>query len=237
MFDFLHSIPLLDWLALLWMIVCWGGYNWYSESSSAAERDLVGVSREYRHQWASSLLARDLRVADAALIGNLMSTVSFYAQTTIYIIAGLFALLGTLDKVMNIAADLPFARGSSASAVELKLMVLLTIFIHAYFKFTWALRQFNMQTIMVGAAPSPAEHPDPAAVADFAQRLGTVTTHAGIDFNRGIRAYYFGLATVIWMIQPWLFIAVTTGILVVLYRRDFKSPICRALLANRKSQD
>lgn len=237
MLDFFHSIPLLDWLALVWMIACWGGYSWYSESSPAAGRGLVGVSRDYRHRWAKGLLERDLRVADAALIGNLMSTVSFYAQTTIYIIAGLFALLGTLDKVMNIAADLPFARNASPNAMELKLMVLLAIFIHAYFKFTWSLRQFNMQTIMVGAAPSPADHPEPAAVDDYARRLGTVTTHAGIDFNRGIRAYYFGLAAVIWMIQPWMFIAMTTAILVVLYRRDFKSPICLALLGGPDRRD
>ena len=48
-------------------------------------------------------------MADAALVGNLMQSVSFYANTTIYIIAGLLALLGTLDQVISFASDLPFA--------------------------------------------------------------------------------------------------------------------------------
>jgi len=229
MLNSLAQISLLDWLALLWLLLCWNGYAWYSERSSAACGGLFNIILGYRQEWAAALLRRDLRVADAALIGNLTSTVSFYANTTIYIIAGLFALLGTLDKVVNIAADLPFARQANASVIELKLMVLLAIFIFAYFKFTWSLRQFNLYTILVGAAPSPADQRPQAELDDYAHRLATVNAHAGDEFYRGIRAYYFGLATVTWMIHPWLFIAVTSGILLVLYRRDFSSDVCRAL--------
>lgn len=223
------SVPLIDWLALVWLVACWSGYSWYSEYSAAARSGLVGISAGYRRLWASALLKRDLRVADAALIGNLMSTVSFYANTTIYIIAGLFALLGTLDKVISVTADLPFARTVNPNVVELKLMVLLAIFIFAYFKFTWSLRQFNLQTILVGAAPSPGDGSPEAEREDFARRLAAVNAFAGDDFNRGIRAYYFGLATVTWMIQPWFFMAITAGILVVLYRRDYASPTCKVL--------
>ena len=219
----------LDWAALAWLVVCWGGYAWYSERSAATRKGLVGISRSYRQQWAAALLRRELRVADAALIGNLMSTVSFYANTTIYIIAGLFALLGTLDKVINIAADLPFSRHVVPEVVELKLMALLVIFVVAYFKFTWSLRLFNMQTILVGAAPMPADPIDTGERELFCQKLATLNSLAGDDFNRGIRAYYFGLATVTWMIQPWLFLAFTTVILVVLYRRDFGSEVAKAL--------
>jgi uncharacterized membrane protein len=107
--------------------------------------------------------------------------------------------------------------------------VLLAIFIFAYFKFTWSLRQFNLQTILVGAAPSPGDGSPEAEREDFARRLAAVNAFAGDDFNRGIRAYYFGLATVTWMIQPWFFMAITAGILVVLYRRDYASPTCKVL--------
>ncbi len=62
-----------------------------------------------------------------------------------------------------------------------------------------------------------------------ARRLGRVNSLAGDEFNRGIRAYYFGLAAVAWFVQPWVFIAMTTMIAVVLYRRDFASPLLRAL--------
>jgi uncharacterized membrane protein len=217
--SFFKTIAPIDWLALAWFIVCWVGYAWFSERGRRAADGLVQVTHGYRERWAHALLARDNRVGDAALISNLMSSVSFYANTTVYIIAGLVALLGTLDKVMSVAADMPFARGITHDSVELKLLVLLAIFVVAYFKFTWSLRQFNLLTIMVGGAPAAGAQ----EAAIYARRLAEVNSLAGDDFNRGIRAYYFGIAAVTWMIQPWLFIAITGAILLVLYRRDFRS--------------
>lgn len=220
----LATTPLPDWIALCWLVACWAGYGWFADYRAAA-RGLIGVSHGYREDWARALLARDNRVADAALIGNLMTSVSFYANTTIYIIAGLFALLGTLDKVMLVAAEMPFARGVSPDLVELKLLLLLAVFVAAYFRFTWSLRQFNQLTILVGAAPAAGSAGDAA----FVDRLAAVNSLAGDEFNRGIRAYYFGIAAVTWMIQPWLCIGVTTAILFILYRRDFASPVLRVL--------
>ena len=135
----LASVTPIDWIALVWFLACWAGYGWFSEGLAAA-RGLIGISHGYRERWARALLERDNRISDAALIGNLMGSVSFYANTTIYIIAGLLALLGTLDKVISIAADMPFARGVSHNVVELKLLLLLGVFVVAYFKVTWALR-------------------------------------------------------------------------------------------------
>ena len=56
-----------------------------------------------------------------------------------------------------------------------------------------------------------------------------VNSLAGDEFNRGIRAYYFGLAAVFWFVQPWAFAAVTTLIVLVLYRRDFMSKTYAAM--------
>jgi uncharacterized membrane protein len=46
---------------------------------------------------------------------------------------------------------------------------------------------------------------------------------AGDEFNRGIRAYYFGFAVLGWFVHPGLFAALTIAILAVLWRRDFHS--------------
>ncbi len=216
----------LDAVALLWFLSAWVGYGWFSERSRWAGGGLQGVSRRYRMDWARQLLGREMRMADAALVGNLMQSVSFYANTTIYVIAGLLALLGTLDQVMGLAADLPFARQTSRTLWELKLIVLLGVFVVAYFKFTWSIRQFNLLSILIGCSPNSMEDAEAEAAA---QRLGTINSLAGDEFNRGIRAYYFGLAAVTWFIQPWFFITLTTAIVIVLYRRDFVSPTLAAL--------
>lgn len=223
--QFIDSFSSSDLFALGWFVICWAGYGIYSEKRRGQGTTLLAVSHRYRQAWAESMLTRDLRMTDAALIGNMMSTVTFYANTTIYILAGLFALLGTLDKVMSIAGEMPFATHAAPLVVEAKLLLLLTVFVIAYFKFTWSLRQFNLLTILVGAAPSSQD----GNLKNYADKLAKTNTLAGDEFNRGIRAYYFGIAAVTWMIQPLLFAGVTTVILVVLYRRDFSSSILDAL--------
>ena len=224
---FLHELSGIDYFALVWFFICWAGYSFFSERSTLAHKGLVGVSHTYRLEWAQQMLKRDQRIVDSALVGNLMTSVSFYANTTIYIIAGLMAIMGTLDKAISVSETLPFSHAAGRELWEIKLLLLLGIFIFAYFKFTWALRQLNLLSILIGAAPEVAA--SAAEREQFGERMGMMNSLAGDEFNRAIRAYYFGLAAVFGFLQPWLFILMTTGITLVLYRRDFLSNTLKAL--------
>jgi uncharacterized membrane protein len=225
--ELLGQITGLDWLALAWFLGCWGGYAWFGDRRSRTRQGLIGVSHRHRLDWARQLMAREVRIVDSSLVGNLMGSVSFYANTTIYIIAGLVAVIGTLDKAILATAELPFARATGRELWELKLLLLFGIFVFAYFKFTWCMRQFNLVSMLIGAAPPPAA--GEAERERAAQRLAALNALAGDEFNSGIRAYYFGLAAVSWIIQPWMFMVVTTLIVAVLYRRDFASKTLAAL--------
>lgn len=103
-------------------------------------------------------------------------------------------------------------------------MILVVIFVYAFFKFTWALRQFNYRSTLIGAAPPG---PDEA----FARRAAQVSTHASKDFNQGLRAYYFSLAALAWFISPWVFMGATTLVVVVLYVREYRSSALQTLSA------
>ena len=226
--SFIAEIAWPDWLALAAFAAAWFGYAFYSEYGQRARRGLVGLGHQYRLYWARQLLTRDVRIMDASLIGNLQTSVSFYANTTIYIIAGLFAVLGTLDKLVTVTADLPFAARTSRDLLEAKLLLLFGIFVVAYFKFTWSMRQFNLLSILLGAAPG-SDCPDPVEREKVARRLAEVNSLAGDEFNRGIRAYYFGLTALTWVVSPWLFLFATMAVVVVLYRRDYASRIATTL--------
>ena len=220
----MHALPHLsavDWLALVVFLACWVGYAWFSERSRWSDEGLVHTTYAYRLEWARRMLEREIRVADSTLIGNLMTSVSFYANTTIYIIAGLLAALGTSEKLLSITADLPFGGVGNREVLEIKLMLLLATFVYAYFKFTWALRQVNLLSILVGAAPVGRHD---AATEAYAQRVALANNLTGDDFNRGIRGYYFGLAASGWLLHPLCLGGLAIGVLVVLYRRDFRSP-------------
>src|SRR5690606_41250626 len=54
---------------------------------------------------------------------------------------------------------------------------------------------------------------------------------AAHSFNLGLRSYYFALAMLSWFINPWVFMAITAGVVYVLYRREFKSEVLGELVA------
>ena len=226
----MHALPHLaavDWFALAVFFACWGGYAWFSERSRQGACGLIRTSQAYRLEWACRMLERDLRMTDSTLIGNLMTSVSFYANTTIYIIAGLVAALGAADKLLSLTAGLPFGGITHRELLEVKVVLVLASFVFAYFKFTWSLRQFNLLSILVGAAPFGSR--DDPAIAAYARRLAGANNLAGDDFNRGIRAYYFGLAASGWLLHPLALAALALAVLIVLYRRDYRSPALHVL--------
>ena len=226
----MHALPHLsavDWSALAVFFLCWAGYGWFSEHSRWGSSGLIATSQTYRLQWAYRMLERDVRVMDSTLIGNLMTSVSFYANTTIYIIAGLVAALGASDKLISITADLPFGGVGNRELLEIKLMLLLASFVFAYFKFNWSLRQFNLLSILVGAAPTGSS--GEPGIDTYARRLAGANNLAGDDFNRGIRAYYFGLAASGWLLSPFVLATMAGVVLIVLYRRDYQSATLHVL--------
>ncbi|GEA11233.1 DUF599 family protein [Alteromonas sp. KUL49] len=219
----------LDYLALVTFAFCWAGYRYYLEKGERGRRGLIGVTHEYRLQWAMESATRDIPVSCAALTTNLMNSVSFYANTTIYIIAGLLALVGTADRLLSFSTDIPFMTEEAHGLIELKLMLLILVFISAYFKFTWSLRQFNFLCILIGGTPHERNMPDKAFWERSAKRVAKINSIAGNEFNRGIRAYYFGIAALGWFVHPLVFIAATFWITLVVYRRDYHSKALKIL--------
>ena len=227
--NYLVKFSWIDWIGLAWFLACWLGYELVVERGWSGRKSLLEETHKLRLGWGRVMLTRNPRIVDVALIGNLLPSLSFYANTSIYIIAALFAALGTLDQLMALASELPFARVISREATEIKLLILIGVFVVAYFKFTWSLRQFNLLSITLGSVPQEASEEEQEK---HAQKFAAVNSCAGNDFNRGLRAYYFGMAVMSWMVSPWLFIFSTLVIVFVLARREFSSPVLRALTDN-----
>ncbi len=223
----LQGFAPIDWIALAVFFVGWMTYGYYSDHTARGSRGLRGATHRHRLNWGRQMVQRENRIVDSSLVGNLVQSVSFYASTTTYIIAGLIAVAGAIDRVMALSAELPFGHAVAREVVEVKVIMLAAIFIFAYFKFTWSLRQFNYLSILIGAAPPPGS-PD-SELEQTAQKFAQLNTLAGDDFNRGIRAYYFGFAAGTWFVSPYHFITFTVVILAVLWRREFHSAALRVL--------
>jgi uncharacterized membrane protein len=220
-------IPILDITALIWFMACWVGYTQFADRRARDKLTLMSVMHNYRIQWMHEMLLRDVRIVDSNIIMILARSATFLASTTIFILAGLLAVMGTTDTAMEVVGDLRYSVQSSREVWELKLFALLLVFIYAFFKFTWSMRHFNYLSVIIGAAPSSNALPEWSD--RFAERAAKVSSNATNTFNRGLRAYYFGLAFLSWFLHPLLFIIATALVVGVLYRREFMSRMLHEL--------
>lgn len=229
---------IVDWIALGWFISCWVGYTVYARRKARTRDCIAAILYRYRIEWMRDLLYHENRIPDLALLGNLMHMVNFLASTTILVIAGLITVLYSSDGIMHLLSGHKFMSAPTPEQVQFKLISLLLIFVYAFFRFTWAMRQHSFCSILIGAAPHVApgtpltEHEE-----KFALQLGKVSDRAGHEFNYGLRSYYFALAFLAWFIGPWAFILSCTTVVIILYRREFKSKTLNFLISSRDAYE
>ncbi|WP_068830729.1 DUF599 domain-containing protein [Pseudomonas sp. BMS12] len=217
--------------AVAWFVICWLGYTRYATWKARDTACLASVMHLYREDWMRRLLLRDNRIADASVIGNLERNASFFASSTLIILAGVLTVLGSSDRAVSLLQDLPLVQAVSRELSELKLICLAMVFIYAFFTFSWCMRQYNFAAVLVGSAPLIGER-DVSELQRkaFATRAARVVSMAANQFNLGLRAYYFGLATLGWFINPWFFMLLTAGVVAVLYHREFHSDVLKVMV-------
>jgi uncharacterized membrane protein len=220
-------VDLLDLVGIAWFFALWLGYAQFAERRSRTRPSLMSVMSGYRRDWWRRIIERELRMIDTSIVANLANSATFFASTTLLILGGLLALLGTTEKVMAVVQGLPFNARSTSELWEVKILLLIAIFVYAFFKFTWALRQFNFSSVLIGAAPKVP--PDAGREADFIERAARLSTSAAENFNNGLRSYYFALAALAWFLNGWLLMGVTTWVVFVLYWREFRSETLETL--------
>ena len=82
---------------------------------------------------------------------------AFFASTSLLIIGGCLAILGARDQAMTVLQEIPGVAATPTFVWEMKVMLLVIVFVFAFFKLTWSLRQFNYVAILIGAAPPPEQ--------------------------------------------------------------------------------
>ena len=225
----LHLLPLADWAALLCFFAAWTAYAVFARWRARTRPSFLGSSNRVRRQWMLQTTYREVRVLDGVVVQQLSGTASFFASTTILIVGAIVAVLGATEKASDLVREIPFAARTSLLVFDFKLMVLAAIFVYAFFRFTWCIRQYSVGVLLVAAAPEAAAIADEAQRQDFADRAGRVMGLAAESFNDGLRAYYMSFAALSWFVSPWAMLAASAGVIWVLYWREFRSEVLRVL--------
>ena len=217
----------LDIVAIGVFFAAWLAYQVLFDGRLRRDDALNALMISLRNRWMLRLLQRDNRIVDSTLVGHTIHSAAFFASTTMLVLAGLIGVLGSADRIYTAIANISVLLGGGQRLFEWKLVLLIGIFIYAFFKFTWALRQFNYFCAVIGSAPDAPDDPEEAKA--YARRMADVLTHAVHELNAGVRAYYFAFAAFAWFIHPVAFVVATLLMVLVLIRRQLYSPTAVAL--------
>jgi len=223
------GLTLLDWVALAWFLLAWFGYTRMADDLSAKGGGGLNQRLQVlRRRWAVAMMARDNRIVDAQLIGHSIHSATFFASTTILIIAGLVGAFGGVEAVHRMLAESGLAVDTTRAVLELKLLALLAVYAYGFIKFTWSIRQFNYLCVLIGAVPEGAASTSESR-ARHAEGVVGVLSLASHSYNAGLRSYYFALAMLGWFFHPGLFLFATAWAAGVLLWRQTRSPTLKAI--------
>ncbi|PKG80239.1 DUF599 domain-containing protein [Shewanella sp. Actino-trap-3] len=221
-------ISWLDALALTVFLVSWLGYTSFARRKAKTTNCIARVMHQQRIHWMSQVIAKEIRVAEAALLANLERNIAFFASTTLLILAGVLTLFSQVEKLEIVIGSIPFTASPNHALVQVKLALLAGIFVLAFFQFTWSMRQYGFVNIMIGAAPLDKTGTDKNMLG-YARQMAVVQDQAAHSYNYGLRSYYFAMAALCWFLHPLAFIFANLFVVYTLYQREFNSRAVQAI--------
>lgn len=218
----------IDLIAVIWFFGLWVGYTLFAKRRAKVVSCLSFELRRKRNDWMQKMLLRDNKMADVGLISTLERNVTFFASSTLLILAGLLTVMTAADKLSLMLTNLVPWASYSESSVQLKLLLLSFIYVFAFFQFTWSLRQYGFCGVLIGAAPD-GRGMTSEEQQQYANRAAKVIDQAGHSFNYGLRSIYFSLSALTWFIDPILFMVASVVVMLVMKQREFHSKVLKAL--------
>jgi uncharacterized membrane protein len=216
------SIDFVDIFAFVWFLATAVGYQIVTKLPSLYPRSITGAIQSHRIAWMRTMALRDNRNSDALLLGVLSNGNAFFASTCAIAIGGLAAIVGSHEKSDGLIERLPSIAKASPLLLEVKVLLLIGVFVYAFFKFAWAFRLTHYTAILIGAMPLPGAC-EPDLLERHAMNTAALNGLAAEHSNSGLRAFYYAAAALTWFFSPAVFIAATTAVLAILLRRDFFS--------------
>lgn len=217
----------LDLAALVLVALVWFALGWRIERTTGAKPSVTVLMAAYRREWMERFVTRQPRIYDASVLSTLRQSTNWLASTTLIGLGGVLAMIGNPEQLRGVAQNLALG-AASAGAVEMRLLLTVLFLSHAFLKFLWSNRLFGYASILMSAVPNEAS--DPLAY-PRARQSAEINIRAAFNFNRGLRATYFALASLAWLLGAWALILATLVVGWLVWSREFASR-SRAVLLN-----
>lgn len=223
------DLTMLDLLAVIWLLAVLLGISWYVDNSPDSNPSASRIMQERRYVWMHQMARREVRILDGALLSGLQQSSSFFASTALVSLGGLLAVMGQAERLSEVADVLPFSHPEGPDAFRIRLFAPVIMIAYAFLKFAWAQRLFGYCAVLIGSTPEwdPARETE---IDEAARTAARVNGLAARSFARGLRGLYFTLGSLAFLIGPLALIAASTAVVLMIYRREFRSDSRTAML-------
>jgi uncharacterized membrane protein len=230
------GLTIADIAALIWFFLLAGGYSYVTNKRPLSEGGIVSAINQKRTDWMANMAVRENRMVDVQVLANLSRGNAFFASTSVFVTGALAALFGNVEELHTLATKFPFLRQTTVFMWQFKVLLLMGIFIYAFFKYAWAYRLSHYTGILIGATPI-VNGRNKKICMEHAKSAASLAGLVGRHANAGLRAYYFGIATFGWFIHPTVFILTMLWVIGVIYRREYHSRALATILSNNSTEN
>lgn len=221
----LQHFTLWDGLAVAYLLFAWVFIGWLIEHPPKSRPSTSLLMAQYRREWMVHMVTRQPRIFDVTLLSTLRDGTTFLGSACLIAIGGCLAAIANAERIRGVAAEIAFV--APVVVWDVKILLVLVFVTSAFMKFVWSNRLFGYCGVMMGAVPNEFDAPEINA---RVQKAAAINISAARAYNRGLRAVYFGLGSLGWLLGP-IGLAVTCTItLLTLIRREFTSTSRETLL-------
>lgn len=219
MLDLVILLQPFDWVASIYIVSMWLILSYVIEHPPKSRPSVTVLMSQRRRDWMHVFVHRDPRIFDSQILASLRQGTSFFASTCIFAIGGVLALAKNTDPLVGVAQEVT-AVTTPTLIIQMKLAFVALFLTNAFLKFVWANRVFGYCAVMMAAVPNdpndPGAHPK-------AQQAAELNIRAAMNFNRGLRALYFALGALAWLLGPIPLMIAATVVIWVVWSREFAS--------------
>lgn len=217
--EFLFSLPWYDYLGLLFLVSAWFILGWWIEHPSAKRPSVTTLMAERNRDWMKVFVTRDPRIFDSQILANLRQGTAFFASTNVFAIGGVLALMGNTDPLSGVVEQVT-ATSTPQLLWQMKLAVVGVFLTIAFLKFVWSHRVFGYCSVLMASVPNDPN--DPVAY-PRARQAAELNIRAVVNFNRGLRAMYFALGALAWLLGGVALVISTALVVWIVWSREFAS--------------
>ena len=106
----MHAIGLspLEAAGLIWFLGFSIAYTYFSRYRAKTKPRLQNLLHAHIREWIKVLHNRDLRIVDTSIVANMERNSTFFASSSLLIIAGLLTAIGSSDAALSFLNHLTF---------------------------------------------------------------------------------------------------------------------------------